>query len=140
MIGVAMSMHRRARRLLTLPLIFASIPGAGHRLAAAAPAPQSVAERPSLPPLSVTLDRSTRLLVVSPHPDDEALGAAGLIQRVRAAGGAVRVLLVTSGDGFPEGIERADGISHPRASDFRSYGQTRERETLAAMALLGLSP
>lgn len=93
---------------------------------------------PATPALTLTIDRSTRLLVVAPHPDDEVLGAGGLIQRVRASGGVVRVLMMTSGDGFPEGVERADGISQPRASDFRSYGQARERETLAATALLGL--
>jgi LmbE family N-acetylglucosaminyl deacetylase len=83
-------------------------------------------------------DSSTRLLVLAPHPDDEALGAAGLIQRVRAKGGSVRVVLLTSGDGFPEGVEVADGVAHPGASDFRGYGVARERETVAAMALLGV--
>src|SRR3954447_4802589 len=95
------------------------------------------AAAPPLPPLPVTLDHTTRLLVVAPHPDDETLAAGGLIQRVRANGGAVRVLLMTSGDGFPEGVERAGGITHPHAPDYRSYGQTRERETMAAMGLLG---
>lgn len=84
------------------------------------------------------LDRTTRLLVIAPHPDDEALGAAGLIQRVRAAGGRVHVVLLTSGDGFPEGVEVAAGVAHPAASDFRGYGARRERETLDAMTLLGL--
>ena len=107
--------------------------------ALAAQTPPSPAP-PAPPELSVKIDRSTRLLVVAPHPDDETLGAAGLIQRVRTAGGAVRVLMMTSGDGFPEGVERAEGIAHPRASDFRNYGQARERETVGAMALLGLGP
>jgi len=80
----------------------------------------------------------TRLLVVAPHPDDEALGAAGLIQRVRARGGTVRVVLLTSGDGFPEGVELVDRIAHPRPSDYRGYGAMRERETRAAMSMLGV--
>lgn len=90
--------------------------------------------------LEWTPDRSTRLLVLAPHPDDEALGAAGLIQRVVARGGAVRVVLLTSGDGFPEGVEAADGIARPGASDFRGYSVTRERETVTAMGLLGVAP
>jgi LmbE family N-acetylglucosaminyl deacetylase len=93
-----------------------------------------------LPELDIAIDRSTRLLVIAPHPDDEALGAAGLIQRVRARGGQVRVVLLTSGDGFPEGVEVAEGVAHPKASDFRGYGVLREHETRAAMALLGLAP
>lgn len=111
--------------------------------AAAVPAPPTPSSQTSTPvptrELAIPLDRTTRLLVVSPHPDDETLGAAGLIQRVRAKGGAVRVVLMTSGDGFPEGVERAEGVTQPKASDYRAYGQTRERETLAAMTLLGLS-
>jgi LmbE family N-acetylglucosaminyl deacetylase len=99
----------------------------------------------SLPPpdvqeLRLATDRSTRLLVIAPHPDDEALGAAGLIQRVLSGGGRVRVVLLTSGDGFPEGVEVAEGIAHPAASDFRGYGVRRERETLTALEGLGVSP
>jgi len=92
-----------------------------------------------LPELSVTIDRTTRLLVIAPHPDDEAIGAAGLMQRVRSRGGLVRVVLLTSGDGFPEGVEVAEGIAHPRASDYRGYGAQREQETRAAMQTLGVA-
>jgi len=50
-----------------------------------------------LPPL----DERVRMLVVSPHPDDESLAVGGLIQAVLAAGGAVDVLLLTDGDDNP---------------------------------------
>lgn len=93
---------------------------------------------PAPAPFDVPVDGTTRMLVIAPHPDDEALGAAGLIQRVRAAGGHVHVVLLTSGDGFPEGVEVAAGVAHPAASDFRGYGARRESETRAAMGLLGL--
>ena len=96
--------------------------------------------RLDVPELTLTPDRATRLLVIAPHPDDEALGAAGLIQRVRANGGPVRVVLLTSGDGFPEGVEAAHGIARPKPSDFRGYGVLRERETLTALEGLGVSP
>lgn len=100
----------------------------------APPAPVS-----ALPELTLSVDRTTRLLVVAPHPDDEALGAAGLIARVRAGGGAVKVLLITSGDAFPEGVELTERIAHPGPADYRSYGTLRERETQAAMARLGVA-
>ena len=89
--------------------------------------------------LDISFDAGTRLLVVAPHPDDEALGAAGLIQRAVAAGGSVRVVMMTSGDAFPEGVEAAMHIQRPRPRDFRSYGSLRERETSSAMQLLGLN-
>ncbi|MFG6490783.1 PIG-L family deacetylase [Microbacterium sp. P03] len=37
------------------------------------------------------------LVVVAAHPDDETLGAAGVMQRVRAAGGTVTVVVATDG-------------------------------------------
>ncbi len=52
----------------------------------------------SLPPPQI--DPGERLLVVAPHPDDETLGAGGLIQRVLENHGQVRVVLITAGDGF----------------------------------------
>src|ERR687886_586162 len=45
-------------------------------------------------PLTVAslVSPNTRLLVFSPHPDDETLGTGGLIQRVLSAGGTVKVV------------------------------------------------
>src|SRR5437660_6708826 len=87
----------------------------------------------AVPELDLHVSPATRLLIVAPHPDDEALGAGGLIQRVVAAGGSVRVVLITSGDAFPEGVEASEHIHRPRARDYRTYGDLRERETTAAM-------
>jgi LmbE family N-acetylglucosaminyl deacetylase len=47
------------------------------------------------------ISHKTRLMIFSPHPDDESLGAGGLIQRVLKAGGRVKVVFMTNGDGFP---------------------------------------
>ena len=38
-----------------------------------------------------------RVLVVAPHPDDEALGCGGTIMRHIASGDSVAVLIVTDG-------------------------------------------
>src|SRR6476619_6825594 len=92
----------------------------------------------AIPELNLSVGPTTRLLVLAPHPDDEALGAAGLIRRVVGAGGSVRVILVTSGDAFPEGLEAATHVRRPTARDFRYYGSLRERETLAGMEALGV--
>ena len=43
----------------------------------------------------------TRLVVVSAHPDDESLGAGGLIATASAAGLAVYVVLLTAGEASP---------------------------------------
>lgn len=52
----------------------------------------------SVPPLSVQLAGFDRLVLVSAHPDDETLAAAGLLQCATAAGIAVRLVLATLGE------------------------------------------
>jgi LmbE family N-acetylglucosaminyl deacetylase len=84
------------------------------------------------------ISHATRLIVFSPHPDDESLGAGGLIQRVLETGGKVKVVFITSGDGFPEGVEKEHHISHPAAKDYRRYGVERRQEALKATATLGM--
>jgi LmbE family N-acetylglucosaminyl deacetylase len=48
---------------------------------------------------SLETARYRRLVVDSAHPDDETLGAAGLIARLHARGAAVDVLVATDGEG-----------------------------------------
>ena len=81
----------------------------------------------------------TRLLVVAPHPDDETIATGLLIQRVRAAGGEVRILLLTAGDNNPwpqRWLERRIRIG---ADDRRRWGQRRRGEMLRALQQLGLA-
>lgn len=80
----------------------------------------------------------TRLLVVAPHPDDETIATGLLIQQVRAAGGEVRVLLLTAGDNNPwpqRWLERRLWIG---ATDRQRWGRRRHAEMLQALACLEL--
>jgi LmbE family N-acetylglucosaminyl deacetylase len=88
-------------------------------------------------PLPV-IDAATRLLVVAPHPDDEVLAAGGLMQQVRVAGGKVRVVYLTNGDGFRDGVQLEERGGTPKPKDFRGYGRRRQHEARAALAVLGL--
>jgi len=84
------------------------------------------------------LTKDTRLMLFSPHPDDESLGAGGLVQRVLKVGGSVQVVFMTNGDGFPEAVEMGGHISNPTAKDFREYGEDRMDESRKALATLGM--
>ncbi|MGE0442311.1 MAG: PIG-L deacetylase family protein [Gemmatimonadales bacterium] len=64
-----------------------------------------------------------RMLVIAPHPDDEVLGAGGLIARTAAAGGSVLVAIVTK------------GMSPPFDPELIATGR---REAGEAHALLGV--
>lgn len=79
----------------------------------------------ALPRLDV--GRPARVVVVAPHPDDEVLGAGGLIQRLVGSGAEVEVLAVTDGEG-----------SHPAggAGTASRLAEVRPREGLAALRRL----
>lgn len=79
-------------------------------------------------PLSLSRVRSA--LIVAPHPDDETIGAYGLIVTLKARSARVRVLVVTDGAG-----SHPASLRWPRA---RLVAE-RRRETLAAMRRIGVS-
>lgn len=80
-----------------------------------------------------------RLMIFAPHPDDETLAAAGLIQRVLARDGKVRIVFVTNGDGYVDGVRREIRRSHASTADFIEYGKRRHDEAIRALRGLGLS-
>ena len=89
-----------------------------------------------LPPFTA----QTRLLVVAPHPDDETIANGLLIQRVRAVGGTVRVLLLTDGDNNPwpqRWLERRWSID---AAGRERWGRRRRAELEEALRRLDLPP
>jgi LmbE family N-acetylglucosaminyl deacetylase len=67
-----------------------------------------------------------RVVVIAPHPDDEAVGCAGTALRHQQRGDAVHVAVVTDGS-----RSRALGL------DRESMGLCREREARAAAARMG---
>jgi LmbE family N-acetylglucosaminyl deacetylase len=81
----------------------------------------------------LTVPPHLRLLVVAPHPDDESLGAAGLMQQTLGSDGRVHVLFMTNGDGYPEAVEVVTGHREPSASDYRGFGELRRAEALVAL-------
>jgi LmbE family N-acetylglucosaminyl deacetylase len=68
------------------------------------------------------------VILLAPHPDDEVLGAGGLLQWLIAAGAEIELLAVTNGEG-----------SHPQgsAARTRTLGEVRPRESLTALRRLG---
>ena len=81
---------------------------------------------------------SVRLLVVAPHPDDEVLAAGGLIARVAAAGGRVRIVYLTDGEGYPAGVEAEERVRRPSSTNYLEYGRMRQEEARAALSTLGV--
>ena len=99
---------------------------------AAPPTPVSAA--PALPPV----DAGTALLVIAPHPDDEILCCAGVIQRVLRAGGRVSVVWITSGDASFLGRLLVEHGLPGQTNKARALGVRRMSEARAATARLGV--
>jgi len=81
----------------------------------------------------------TRLLIIAPHPDDEIIAAGGLMQKVMQQGGLVRVVIVTNGDGSTSAT-MLESRRLPQPAHYLQAGVLRQRESLQALALLGVAP
>lgn len=92
---------------------------------------------PFLRPLPLT-EFGDRVVIVSPHPDDETLGCAGLIQKLLQRGIVPFLLVVTSGDGFDASIHIKLHEVQIKPEDRKTYVKLRRAETLSAMSKLGL--
>jgi LmbE family N-acetylglucosaminyl deacetylase len=84
------------------------------------------------------LDGHQRLLVFAPHEDDETLGPGGLILAARRSGMQVRVVVETNGDGNLFATMQDFKRLFPSAKDYIHMGNLRQKETLAAMKVLGV--
>src|SRR6185369_13360041 len=81
------------------------------------------------------------LLVLAPHPDDETLGFAGLIEAYLHAGKPVTVVVVTDGDAYCEACRfwKTGSVNGAMctAADLANFGAVRRSESEAAMSILG---
>src|SRR5205807_1547507 len=69
----------------------------------------------------------SRVLVISPHPDDEAIGCGGTLRQHVLQGDTVRVVFLTSGENGGHGMPPEE------------TGRIREEEARAAAEILGIS-
>lgn len=79
-----------------------------------------------------------RVLIVAPHIDDEAIGAAGYAADAIANGADVYVAFLTAGDCNRFSARILNKTLGPTASNYLSVGHTRIAEAKAAMKLLGV--
>ena len=84
------------------------------------------------------LTNQDRILILSPHPDDESLSTGGLIQVAIQAGADIRVIYASNGDNNPwpqRVMERRFRIGE---SDRVRWGTRRQAEAIEALGHLGL--
>jgi LmbE family N-acetylglucosaminyl deacetylase len=79
-----------------------------------------------------------RVLIIAPHIDDEAIGAAGYLSTAVRTGAHVSVIYLTAGDDNFLSTAIEDRTVWPGASDFLREGSSRIAEGRRAMDLLGV--
>ena len=85
------------------------------------------------------IKKSDRILILAPHPDDETIGCAGIIQQALKAGADIHVVYLTNGDHneFAFIVYKKELIL--TKAEFIQMGELRKKEAIKAMKLLGLS-
>ena len=111
--------HTQIRSCLKVTLLFA--------IAAGLSVAQSTPARPE------------SIVVFAPHPDDEVIGCAGIIMQALARGARVKVVDLTSGDGFDAA---AAGVTHKAVNqvgpdDFFALSRLRQTQSRNALQILG---
>lgn len=90
-------------------------------------------------PLLDPITKEDRILVLAPHPDDEIIGCAGVIQKAVAAGAHVRIAYLTNGDANQLAFIVYEKRLTFMPGEFVHMGEVRRKEATAAAKVLGLA-
>lgn len=131
---------RRRHVLITTAVLGAAGLAAWINLPAVGRVFDAGADRVAALPPTAPFRPGQRVLVLSPHPDDETLCCAGMIQQAQAAGARVFIAWATAGDGFELDAVLTRRVADPSGQDMRALGNTRAAEARRAVALLGVPP
>lgn len=82
---------------------------------------------------------NTKLLVVAPHSDDEALGCGGYIQKVINQHGTVKIVILTNGDKSKTTAQKLYKTKEIKPKKYLQLTQQRYQESTRAMGKLGVS-
>jgi N-acetyl-1-D-myo-inositol-2-amino-2-deoxy-alpha-D-glucopyranoside deacetylase len=93
---------------------------------------------PRIPIPQAAFSPGERTLIIAPHPDDETLGGGGVIMKALQEKKDVRVVVVTTGDGYRRAAQKAFSVEHPSSEQFRKLGELRHEETIRAMRSFGV--
>jgi LmbE family N-acetylglucosaminyl deacetylase len=87
---------------------------------------------------TVSLSPDDRILILAPHPDDETIGAGGIIQKAEELGLPVKVVYLTNGDANQWSFLLYRKRPEVGAKAVESMGEVRHGEAISATHLLGL--
>jgi len=82
--------------------------------------------------------KGQKVLILSPHPDDESIACAGIIQEAIAAGARVKIIYLTNGDHNELAFIVYEKRLVIRKNEFVYMGKVRQKESINAMKFLGI--
>lgn len=85
------------------------------------------------------IDANDKLLIVSPHIDDEILSSGGLMQEALARGAQIKIIYLTNGDNSYFSVIKENKNFKETPNDFLSLGEKRMKEANEATGVLGIS-
>ena len=88
----------------------------------------------------LTVSSTDRILILAPHPDDESLGAGGVIQKAVNMGVPVQVVFLTNGDANEWSFVVYRKRPELLPGQVQAMGEVRHNEAVAATQILGLRP
>jgi len=83
--------------------------------------------------------KNDNILILAPHPDDEAVATAGVIQKALKAGAKLKVVLYTNGDNNEPAFIIYEKRLTFRKGEFIHMGEIRREETISAIKYLGVN-
>jgi LmbE family N-acetylglucosaminyl deacetylase len=89
-------------------------------------------------PVFEPFKKDQRVLILVPHPDDEAIACAGVIQHALKAGAKLRIVYLTNGDHNELGFIVYEKRITMRQGEFIYLGKVRQKEAIKAMKFLGV--
>ena len=85
------------------------------------------------------IKKTDKVLILAPHPDDESIACAGIIQEAVKVGADVRVVFLTNGDNNELAFIVFEKRITFRRGEFLHMGETRMQEAISALKLLGVA-
>jgi LmbE family N-acetylglucosaminyl deacetylase len=82
--------------------------------------------------------KDERILILAPHPDDEAIACAGIIQEALSKGAKIKIAYLTNGEHNEFAFIVYEKRITFKKNEFIHLGQVRRKEAVEAMQLLGV--
>ena len=80
-----------------------------------------------------------RILIISPHIDDEILSSGGLMQEALAQGAQIKIIYLTNGDNNFFSVMKENRNFKATPNDFLRLGKKRMKEAKEAISVLGVA-